>query len=206
VVLHPAWLLQVISDLLKPDKVNLMIREDRRRGVFVDGLSEWVVRSPAEVYGLMMRGAQQVGWRVASELAVGGSSRRSSSWCTCGRVRGRGGRVPPVQSMCCRRCAPASLLQRATGATKMNEVSSRSHAVCMIIVEKCTTILNATNNTDATAAAAAAAMACDNMGLLMAGGGPSSRKAVAAAAALSGKLQHTIKVRHRVSSFVGFWV
>jgi len=51
---------QVISDLLKPDKVNLMIREDRRRGVFVDGLSEWVVRSPAEVYGLMMRGAQQV--------------------------------------------------------------------------------------------------------------------------------------------------
>jgi hypothetical protein len=38
-----------------------MIREDRRRGVFVDGLSEWVVRSPAEVYGLMMRGAQQVG-------------------------------------------------------------------------------------------------------------------------------------------------
>lgn len=52
--------LQVISDLLKPDKVNLMIREDRRRGVFVDGLSEWVVRSPGEVYGLMMRGAQQV--------------------------------------------------------------------------------------------------------------------------------------------------
>jgi hypothetical protein len=51
---------QVISDLLKPEKVNLMIREDRRRGVFVDGLSEWVVRSPAEVYGLMMRGAQQV--------------------------------------------------------------------------------------------------------------------------------------------------
>jgi kinesin family protein 3/17 len=50
----------VISDLLKPDKVNLMIREDRRRGVFVDGLSEWVVRSPGEVYGLMMRGAQQV--------------------------------------------------------------------------------------------------------------------------------------------------
>ena len=37
-----------------------MIREDRRRGVFVDGLSEWVVRSPGEVYGLMMRGAQQV--------------------------------------------------------------------------------------------------------------------------------------------------
>lgn len=76
---------EVISDLLKPEKTNLMIREDQRRGVFVDGLSEWVVRSPNEVYGLMMRGASQ----------------------------------------------------RATGATKMNEVSSRSHAVCIIIVENC---------------------------------------------------------------------
>lgn len=41
--------MQVISDLLKPERVNLVIREDRRRGVYVDGLSEWVVRSPAEV-------------------------------------------------------------------------------------------------------------------------------------------------------------
>ena len=45
-----------ISDLLKPDRNNLTIREDKRRGVFVDGLSEWVVRSPAEIYGLMERG------------------------------------------------------------------------------------------------------------------------------------------------------
>jgi hypothetical protein len=60
-IFWPLSHVQVISDLLKPEKVNLMIREDRRRGVFVDGLSEWVVRSPAEVYGLMMRGAQQVG-------------------------------------------------------------------------------------------------------------------------------------------------
>jgi hypothetical protein len=59
-IIWPLLHVQVISDLLKPEKVNLMIREDRRRGVFVDGLSEWVVRSPAEVYGLMMRGAQQV--------------------------------------------------------------------------------------------------------------------------------------------------
>ena len=63
-----------------------MIREDRKRGVFVEGLSEWVVRSPAEVYGLMERGAAQ----------------------------------------------------RATGATKLNEMSSRSHAVFIIIVEKST--------------------------------------------------------------------
>lgn len=41
---------QVISDLLKPERQNLTIKEDRRRGVFVDGLSEWVVRSPHEVH------------------------------------------------------------------------------------------------------------------------------------------------------------
>ncbi|GFR42885.1 hypothetical protein Agub_g3877, partial [Astrephomene gubernaculifera] len=78
---------EVVSDLLKPERSPLAIREDRRKGVYVEGLSEWVVRSPAEVYQLMQRG----------------------------------------QAL------------RATGATKLNEVSSRSHAVCVIIVEKCTT-------------------------------------------------------------------
>lgn len=33
-----------ISDLLKPERSNLTIREDKKRGVFVEGLSEWVVR------------------------------------------------------------------------------------------------------------------------------------------------------------------
>ncbi|CAM9760071.1 unnamed protein product [Ectocarpus fasciculatus] len=32
-----------ISDLLKPERNNLTIREDKKRGVFVEGLSEWVV-------------------------------------------------------------------------------------------------------------------------------------------------------------------
>ena len=41
--------MQVISDLLKPEKTNLVIREARRRGVYVEGLSEWVVRNPSEV-------------------------------------------------------------------------------------------------------------------------------------------------------------
>lgn len=77
-----------ISDLLKPDRNNLTIREDKRRGVFVDGLSEWVVRSPAEIYGLMQRG---------------------------GAVR-------------------------ATGETKMNEMSSRSHAVFIVIAEQSQTV------------------------------------------------------------------
>jgi len=80
---------EAISDLLKPERNNLAIREDRKRGVFVEGLSEWVVRSPAEIYGLMERG---------------------------GSVR-------------------------ATGSTKMNELSSRSHAVFIIIVEQSCTVV-----------------------------------------------------------------
>jgi kinesin family protein 3/17 len=75
---------EVISDLLKPERTNLTIREDSKRGIFVDGLSEWVVRSPREIYGLMQRGAKI----------------------------------------------------RATGSTKMNELSSRSHAVFIIIAEQ----------------------------------------------------------------------
>ena len=74
---------EVISDLLKPERVNLQIREDKKRGVYVEGLSEWVVRTPDEIYGLMERGAAQ----------------------------------------------------RATGSTRMNELSSRSHAVFIVIVE-----------------------------------------------------------------------
>ena len=35
---------EVISDLLKPERTNLTIREEKRRGIFVEGLSEWVVR------------------------------------------------------------------------------------------------------------------------------------------------------------------
>jgi hypothetical protein len=50
-----------IQDLLKPPaktangstSINggLAIREDKKRGVFVEGLSEWVVRAPSEVVG-----------------------------------------------------------------------------------------------------------------------------------------------------------
>ena len=52
--------------------------------MFVENLSEWVVRNPAEIYGLIQRGSQV----------------------------------------------------RATGATRMNELSSRSHALFIIIVEQ----------------------------------------------------------------------
>lgn len=81
---------EVISDLLKVERTQLQIREDKKKGVFVEGLSEWAVRSPNEVYSLMQKGAQ---------------------------------------------C-------RATASTKMNDLSSRSHAVFIIILEQMT-ILNA---------------------------------------------------------------
>ena len=52
-------------------------REDKRKGVFVEGLSEWGVRNPSEIFKLMKKGA----------------------------------------------------LTRATAETKLNNVSSRSHAI-----------------------------------------------------------------------------
>ena len=79
---------EVISDLLKVERTSLSIREDRKKGVFVEGLSEWAVRSPNEIYSLMQRGA----------------------------------------------------LSRATATTKMNDLSSRSHAVFLIIVEQMNTL------------------------------------------------------------------
>jgi hypothetical protein len=79
---------EVISDLLKIDRTALQIREDKKKGVFVEGLSEWAVRSPNEIYSLMQKGA----------------------------------------------------LSRATATTKMNDMSSRSHAVFIIIVEQMTTM------------------------------------------------------------------
>ncbi len=78
---------EVISDLLKADRNNLQIREDKRKGVFVEGLSEWAVRSPYEIYSLMRKGTNA----------------------------------------------------RVTASTKLNDLSSRSHAVFIIIVEQMTT-------------------------------------------------------------------
>jgi len=75
-----------ISDLLKVERTSLQIREDKKKGVFVEGLSEWAVRSPNEIYSLMQKGA----------------------------------------------------LSRTTATTKMNDLSSRSHAVFIIIVEQMT--------------------------------------------------------------------
>ena len=74
----------VISDLLRTERTNLQIREDKKRGVFVEGLSEWAVRSPSEIFALLKKGAYS----------------------------------------------------RKTAKTKMNDVSSRSHAVFIIVIEQ----------------------------------------------------------------------
>ena len=46
-----------ISDLLKSDKKNLQIREDKKKGIYVDLLSEWAVRTPLDLYALLRRGS-----------------------------------------------------------------------------------------------------------------------------------------------------
>jgi len=75
---------ELISDLLRTDRQNLLIREDKKRGVFVEGLSEWAVRTPNEIFQLLKKGASS----------------------------------------------------RTKAQTKMNDLSSRSHAVFIIIVEQ----------------------------------------------------------------------
>ena len=47
-----------IDDLLKPEKKHLSIRESQKKGLYVEGLSEWAVRSPNDIYALLERGAQ----------------------------------------------------------------------------------------------------------------------------------------------------
>lgn len=48
---------ETISDLLKNEKSNLQIREDKKKGVYVEGQSEWAVRTPGDIYALLKRGA-----------------------------------------------------------------------------------------------------------------------------------------------------
>jgi len=81
---------------LKAERTSLQIREDKKKGVFVEGLSEWAVRTPNEIYSLLQKGA----------------------------------------------------LARATATTKMNDLSSRSHAVFIIIVEQMTTIASSSKNNE----------------------------------------------------------
>ena len=77
---------EMISDLLKPNNINknLNIREDKKKGLYVENLSEWAVLNPKDIYTLLEKGANF----------------------------------------------------RERSYTNMNDLSSRSHAVFIIIVEQ----------------------------------------------------------------------
>ena len=78
---------ETLSDLLNPSGgggASLALREDPTRGVFVEGLTEVAVRSPAEMWALAAKGQRA----------------------------------------------------RSTAATRLNDVSSRSHAVFTVVVEQ----------------------------------------------------------------------
>ena len=47
-----------IDDLLKSEKKHLTIRENHKKGIYVEGLSEWAVCSPNDIYALLEKGAQ----------------------------------------------------------------------------------------------------------------------------------------------------
>ena len=45
-----------ILDLLDPQKYNLLLREDIKKGVYVEGLTEETINSTTEMYELIKRG------------------------------------------------------------------------------------------------------------------------------------------------------
>lgn len=49
---------EVISDLLRSDRNNLQIREDAKKGVYVEGISEWAVVKPEKIMELIKMGAR----------------------------------------------------------------------------------------------------------------------------------------------------
>ena len=73
-----------IDDLLKENNKNLNIREDNKKGLYVENLSEWIVKKPKDLYELLEKGEQF----------------------------------------------------RAKSNTKMNDLSSRSHAIFTINIEQ----------------------------------------------------------------------
>lgn len=59
---------------MRTEKKNLHIREDPRKGVFVDGVSEWAVVRPQEILELMKLGAKS---RATAKTNMNESSSRS---------------------------------------------------------------------------------------------------------------------------------
>ena len=65
---------EYINDLLIPERKNLNIREDKKRGIYIDNLSEWVVRSSSDIYTLLEKGTEN---RATSSTGMNEISSRS---------------------------------------------------------------------------------------------------------------------------------
>jgi kinesin family protein 3/17 len=63
-----------VSDLLRNEKKNLQIREDPKKGVYIEGVSEWAVVKPQEILELMKLGARS---RAVAKTNMNESSSRS---------------------------------------------------------------------------------------------------------------------------------
>jgi hypothetical protein len=68
--------LEKIRDLIDPSATNLRVREDKTRGVYVDGVTECYTGCPEEMFELMERGASN---RAVSSTAMNAESSRSHS-------------------------------------------------------------------------------------------------------------------------------
>lgn len=67
---------EIISDLLKPERRHLTIREDKEKGVFVENLSEWVVHHPSQIFDLLKKG---MALRTTAPTKINDLSSRSHS-------------------------------------------------------------------------------------------------------------------------------
>ena len=65
---------EYINDLLIPERRNLNIREDKKKGIYIDNLSEWIVRNSNDIYVLLEKGTQN---RATSSTAMNEISSRS---------------------------------------------------------------------------------------------------------------------------------
>lgn len=129
---------EVISDLLKPERTNLTIREDKRKGVFVE------VHTLSSLFRIAMYFSHSVTFFVlACHVLFPGLAHPF---------------ISPVLTLFCYLPLQGlsewvvrspqeiyGLMQRgaavrATGSTRMNETSSRSHAVFVVIVEQSETV------------------------------------------------------------------
>lgn len=106
---------EVINDLLAPESVNLKIREEKGRGVYVDGLKEEVVVSPEQVMSLIAGGEGTSTW--------GPYMFRTLKY----------SHTIPFAQFCRADTHFACSAYRHVGATDYNEVSSRSHTLFRMV-------------------------------------------------------------------------